>query len=310
MIPPDDREAAVARFLEGPELLEQAVAGLDDSDLDTIPNKGGWTIRQIVHHVVDGDDLWKTGIKLALGGQEAEFSLDWYRSQPQDDWARRWAYADRPIDVSLALLRVVRAHILQLVEQVPDSWTRSVLFRDADGSFEEVPVGFVVQMQADHVEHHVKRILSIRREIGKDLFNLTRFVEAQETVFDSALSEIRAGRKQTHWMWFIFPQLRGLGQSHTSQIYGISGLGEARAYLWHEVLGPRLITICEAVLAVAGKSATDIFGKPDDIKLRSSATLFARVSGPDSVFREVLDKYFDGEPDPKTLQLLDNSRQG
>ncbi len=105
-------------------------------------------------------------------------------------------------------------------------------------------------------------------------------------------------------MWYIFPQLRGLGHSATATHYGITGAAEARAFLAHDVLGPRLIAICEAALNVPGRSATEIFGQPDDMKLRSCATLFAAVSPPDSVFGEILDKYFDGQSDEQTVQRL------
>jgi uncharacterized protein (DUF1810 family) len=137
-----------------------------------------------------------------------------------------------------------------------------------------------------------------------DRFNLARFVSAQENSYDTALSEVRQGRKRSHWMWYIFPQLRGLGRSSTAQFYGITGAEEARAYLSHEVLGPRLIAVCEAALAVEDRSVTEIFGKPDDMKLRSCVSLFAHVSSQDSVFHKILDKYFGGKLDPLTIELL------
>lgn len=135
-------------------------------------------------------------------------------------------------------------------------------------------------------------------------YDLSRFVEAQEGVYERALAEIRGGRKQSHWMWYIFPQLSGLGFSPTSRRYSIGSLAEAEAFLRHSVLGPRLLACAEAAAAIPGSSAHDVFGSPDDWKLRSSATLFALVSPPGSVFARLLDKYFHGEPDPKTLQLL------
>ncbi len=138
----------------------------------------------------------------------------------------------------------------------------------------------------------------------EDPFDLTRFVRAQDTVYGQALSEIRSGRKRSHWMWYIFPQLDGLGFSSTSRFYGIKNRDEASAYLAHPLLGPRLRECAEAALAVAGRSAREIFGSPDDLKLRSSATLFACVSPPDSVFERLLQKYYHGERDEKTLQLL------
>ncbi len=138
-----------------------------------------------------------------------------------------------------------------------------------------------------------------------DPFDLARFISAQQDSYDLALSEVRKGHKASHWMWYIFPQLRGLGFSSTSQLYGITGEPEARAYLAHDVLGPRLIAICEAALAVDGRSATEMFGKPDDMKLRSCATLFAQVSNANSVFHKLIAKYFDGQTDRKTIQLLE-----
>lgn len=139
-----------------------------------------------------------------------------------------------------------------------------------------------------------------------DPFDLARFISAQRDSFDLALSEIRSGHKSSHWMWYIFPQLRGLGYSSTSQKYGITGADEAHAYLAHDVLGPRLIAICEAVLSIEGRSATEIFGRPDDMKLQSCVTLFASVTGTNSVFQKILDKYFDGRLDQRTIQLLNN----
>jgi uncharacterized protein (DUF1810 family) len=138
-----------------------------------------------------------------------------------------------------------------------------------------------------------------------DPYDLERFVQAQRDSYERALSEMKAGCKRSHWMWYIFPQLYGLGFSPVSRQYAIRSLGEAEAYLQHPILGLRLMECAEAVLSVPGTSANDIFGSPDDWKLRSSATLFARVSLPGSVFHQVLDKYFQGEPDSKTLRLLD-----
>ena len=137
-----------------------------------------------------------------------------------------------------------------------------------------------------------------------DPYDLDRFVRAQEEDFDRALAEIRGGRKRSHWMWYIFPQFDGLGFSSMSRRYSIKSLAEAEAYLRHPVLGPRLVACAEAALAVEGKSAFEIFGSPDDMKLRSCATLFARVSPPGSVFDRLIDKFFQGRPDGETLRLL------
>jgi uncharacterized protein (DUF1810 family) len=137
-----------------------------------------------------------------------------------------------------------------------------------------------------------------------DPHQLSRFVDAQEGVYERALSEIRGGLKRSHWMWFIFPQYDGLGSSDISKRYAIKSLAEAGAYLAHPVLGPRLLECAEAVHAVEDRSATEIFGSPDDMKLRSCATLFAQVSPRGSVFERMLDKYFDGKADERTLELL------
>jgi uncharacterized protein (DUF1810 family) len=137
-----------------------------------------------------------------------------------------------------------------------------------------------------------------------DPFRLRRFVEAQQGVYDQALAEIRAGRKRSHWMWFIFPQFAGLGFSSTSRRYAIGSVAEARAYLQHLLLGARLIECCQALLQIEHRSAHDIFGSPDDLKLKSSATLFAEVAPPDSVFEDLLGRYFHGERDDRTLRLL------
>jgi uncharacterized protein (DUF1810 family) len=140
-----------------------------------------------------------------------------------------------------------------------------------------------------------------------DPHDLNRFVLAQETVYEQALSEIVAGRKRTHWMWYIFPQIDGLGFSSMSKRYSIKSVSEAKAYLAHPVLGPRLLECAEAAVALEGKSANEIFGSPDDLKLRSSATLFASVLPAGSVFDRLLAKYYSGARDEKTLQLLDTS---
>jgi uncharacterized protein (DUF1810 family) len=137
-----------------------------------------------------------------------------------------------------------------------------------------------------------------------DPFELDRFVRAQEAEYERALTEIRGGRKRSHWMWYVFPQVAGLGLSETSQRYAINSLAEAHAYLAHPILGARLTEIAEALLNVQGRTAHEIFGSPDDLKLNSSATLFAMVSPADSVFHQIIEKYFDGKRDEKTLALV------
>jgi len=133
--------------------------------------------------------------------------------------------------------------------------------------------------------------------------NLERFVEAQAPIYARALAELKAGAKQSHWMWFIFPQIAGLGHSAMAQMYAIRDLAEARAYLAHSVLGPRLRECTQAVLDIDGKTAHAIFGSPDDLKFRSSMTLFDSAA-PTDIFRTALEKYFDGEADKLSLELL------
>jgi uncharacterized protein (DUF1810 family) len=130
-------------------------------------------------------------------------------------------------------------------------------------------------------------------------------VHAQEGTYARALAEIRSGQKQSHWMWYIFPQFDGLGWSATSRRYAIKSLAEARAYLAHPLLGPRLVECTDALLSLQDLTAHDVLGYPDDLKLRSSATLFAQVSPSHSVFHRILDAYFDGRPDEATLRLIE-----
>ena len=138
-----------------------------------------------------------------------------------------------------------------------------------------------------------------------DQFDLNRFTSAQDGVYDNVLAELRSGQKRTHWMWYIFPQIEGLGRSATAKHYAIKSREEARQYLNHPVLGPRLLECAKEVLAIDGRTASKIFGYPDDLKLKSSMTLFASVAPPGSVFVRILDKYFHGGRDLLTLQLLE-----
>jgi uncharacterized protein (DUF1810 family) len=144
--------------------------------------------------------------------------------------------------------------------------------------------------------------------VESDPYNLQRFIDAQEGVIDTALAELRAGSKQSHWMWFVFPQLAGLGRSPTAQFYGITSIEEARAYLEHPILGQRLRECIEALLAWAGKRTPDqVLGPVDAMKLRSSLTLFDQVE-PGTVFERALAALFDDNPDEQTLALLNATR--
>ncbi|MCW2274925.1 DUF1810 family protein [Rhodoblastus acidophilus] len=142
-----------------------------------------------------------------------------------------------------------------------------------------------------------------------DGFDLQRFVDAQAHVFAQVETELRAGRKRSHWMWFIFPQLAGLGFSQMAQLYALESLEEARAYLAHPILGPRLRACANWVCAVEGRTLNEILGAPDDAKFRSSMTLFAQAAPQEPVFAEALAKLCGGQPDPATLELLARARK-
>ncbi|MBQ7488625.1 MAG: DUF1810 domain-containing protein [Clostridia bacterium] len=138
--------------------------------------------------------------------------------------------------------------------------------------------------------------------------NLDRFVSAQERDYATALSEIRNGRKESHWMWYIFPQIAGLGYSSMAQYYAISDIEEAKAYMQHPVLGARLVEISNALLRLESSNATAVMGYPDDIKLRSSMTLFMLAAPDEPVFKKVIDKYYGGEPDERTIALVKSGK--
>ncbi|HET9643606.1 MAG TPA: DUF1810 domain-containing protein [Burkholderiaceae bacterium] len=140
-------------------------------------------------------------------------------------------------------------------------------------------------------------------------YDLERFVQAQRPVFEKVCAELVAGQKRTHWMWFIFPQLKALGRSGTARHFGLENRDEAAAYFDHELLGPRLTRCCDLVMEVKGKSVHDIFGTPDDLKLRSCMTLFEAVAPHAGVFAQILDRHYAGERDELTLRLLDSDRR-
>ena len=139
--------------------------------------------------------------------------------------------------------------------------------------------------------------------------SLQRFIDAQEKDYETALAEISQGRKRSHWIWYIFPQIQGLGFSETSKFYAIKNIEEAAEYLKHPVLGERLIRICHALIKNPGDDANKIFGSPDDMKLKSSMTLFAELPGTDPVFQKVLDKFFNGTRDSKTIEILTSQKR-
>lgn len=136
------------------------------------------------------------------------------------------------------------------------------------------------------------------------IFNLDRFVMAQEHSYDIALEEVKNGKKESHWMWFVFPQIIGLGESDTSIFYSLTDIGEAKLYLEHQVLGPRLVEITKELLYLETDDPIDVFGEVDALKLNSCMTLFDYVSNDNDIFSQVIDKFYDGEKDQKTLQLI------
>lgn len=163
---PGDRKAVMARYARGPFQLETVIADLPKGGLDIAESNGAWTIRQIVHHVVDGDDIWKVFVKRAVGNPGGRFDLQWYWDKPQDEWVQSWAYASREIEPSLALFRANRVHIVQLLESLPSAWEQRLVVRWPNGEEQQVSVAWVVEMQARHVPGHVDDIRRARQVHG------------------------------------------------------------------------------------------------------------------------------------------------
>jgi hypothetical protein len=155
--------ATLALYADGPAQLEAALMGLTESDLNLAQTSDSWTIRQIVHHLADGDDVWKICIKAALGNREGLFSLQWYWDKPQTEWAENWKYAHRSIEPSLALLRANRHHIEDLVQQTPNAWEKSIRLKWPDSEEGRITIGDVLEMQARHIVEHINDIQMIRR---------------------------------------------------------------------------------------------------------------------------------------------------
>jgi len=162
-----DQSDILAGYAAGPDRLEAAIAGLSAADLDLALGSDTWSIRQIVHHIADGDDLWKEFVKRAIGNPGGEFTLAWYWQIRQAEWARRWAYRERDIEPSLALFRASRAHVVQLLAHRPEAWSNSLLIRWQDGEEAHTSVEWVVAMQARHIDGHLDDIRRIRQTHGK-----------------------------------------------------------------------------------------------------------------------------------------------
>ena len=156
-------EAVLVQYADGPAQLEAAIAGLAEAGLDAALSADSWSIQQIVHHIADGDDIWKICIKAALGNSQGVFHLQWYWDIPQDTWAEKWDYAGRAIEPSLALFRANRCHVVQLMQQVSEAWERHALLKQHDGREMEITVGEVIKIQVEHVVQHVNDIRAIRQ---------------------------------------------------------------------------------------------------------------------------------------------------
>ncbi len=156
-------EVTLAQFADGPSLLESAISGLTESNLDLALNPDSWSIRQIVHHVSDGDDIWKICIKAALGNPQGCFSFQWYWDRPQTEWAENWKYSQRSLESSLELLCASRRQILDLIRSIPQAWEKSIRLKKPDGQEECISVGEMIEIQARHVIDHIHDIQKIRR---------------------------------------------------------------------------------------------------------------------------------------------------
>jgi len=163
----DTFETALARYADGPTLLDSALAGLTESDLDLALSTDSWTIRQIVHHIADGDDIWKICIKAALGNSDGLFTLQWYWDKPQMEWSANWNYASRGIELSLALLHANRQHTVELVKQSAEAWKKSIWLKPPKGRKERITVAWIIEMQAGHVVDHIKDIRAILQTHGR-----------------------------------------------------------------------------------------------------------------------------------------------
>jgi hypothetical protein len=162
----ESRQEILIRYLDGPGIVEAAIEGLSNKQLDLALTPNSWSIRQLVHHIADGDYLWKEFLLRALGEPEREFSLDWYWCLPQDDWVKRWSYAGRDVKHSLELFKANRQHTVELLNQVPNLWDKCLHIPTRQGGQERVSVGEVIEMQAGHVAGHVEDIQKIRRAHG------------------------------------------------------------------------------------------------------------------------------------------------
>jgi len=160
-------QTILARYADGPTLLDNALAGLSETDLDLALSLDSWSIRQIVHHLADGDDIWKVCIKAAIGNSDGTFTLQWYWDKPQLEWSANWKYASRRVESSLALLRANRRHTVELIEQTAEAWEKSIWLKPPKGKKERITVAWIIEMQAGHVVDHIKDIHAILQVHGR-----------------------------------------------------------------------------------------------------------------------------------------------
>jgi uncharacterized protein (DUF1810 family) len=276
------------------QLVEQLIVFLDSHDL------GIWSppLREVADALRRGDDLAAIAANAAIPrvnmGSFGDFYVVDRAGQGDANADAAFRRLDGAVGQAMANIRVYLDHGLD---------HPLVRFSDSGSTLTSVTRTAIIRTAIARVPV-LRRCGSLpMKATANESYDLDRFVEAQRDTYDEAIGEIRSGRKRSHWMWFVFPQIAGLGMSETSRRYAIRNRAEAEAYLAHPVLGPRLLESAEAVLALEGRSALDVFGSPDDMKLRSCATLFAAVSA-GSVFERVLDRYFGGEADARTLSLL------
>jgi len=163
----DTFQTILAHYANGPTLLDSVLAGLTESDLDLTLSADFWSIRQIVHHLTDGDDIWKFCIKAALGNSDGTFTLQWYWDKPQTAWSANWKYASRGVESSLALLRANRHHTVELIEQTAEAWEKSIWLEPPNGQKERITVAWIIEMQAGHVVDHIKDIQAILKAHGR-----------------------------------------------------------------------------------------------------------------------------------------------
>ena len=248
-------ESILAAYANGPQQLEATVAGLDEAELDLALPTGGWTIRQTVHHITDGDDLWKTGVLAALGNPTGIFSLDWYWNMPsQDEWVESWRYGDRPIGLSLALFRANCVHLVDLIRRVPDAWERSVRIKWPGRPEGRITVGDIIAMQAGHGRGHIKEIRLICEAHG--LLSVQPGASRMDKIIFGHANIIAADwRKVSRFYQEVFGCVPVPPQRDQSGTWLEAGTGVASAHLWGEHLRLPGVGVNDSTLEIFSYSA-------------------------------------------------------